>query len=86
MSTISHPRPSTVTPRHPESHPEYPALMTLGEHRVIRCRDGIQFILQRSRTRGGSIEWKNLRFCVTRKALERDWRQLTGTDAPKVHP
>ncbi|MDA7425572.1 hypothetical protein [Thalassococcus lentus] len=45
--------------------------------RVIVCKDGIQWIIQRKR--GGQRAWRNESFCVTLRALIRN---LTSADAP----
>ena len=43
-------------------------------HRIIICKDALQWILQR-RTGSGEWPWKALHYCQTRKALIR----VTGT-------
>ena len=45
-----------------------------GKHRVILCRDGIQWIIQRKGgSRRGSVRWRSLSYCTTKKALLRLW-------------
>lgn len=51
-----------------------------GEHRLILCRDGIQWILQR-RTRAGSAagaRWEAVAYCRTREGLQSVLSGLTG--------
>ena len=48
-------------------------------HRVIPCRDGIQWILQRRKgLRHGQPRWASISYCTTRKALVRVWHAKTG--------
>lgn len=48
--------------------------------RVILCRDGIQWIIQSRRNSGRrGVEWKGHAYCVTRAALVREWRRLSGS-------
>ena len=44
---------STITV--PETHPDYPSVCADDRHRVIVCRDGIQYILQKRKGR----QWHN---------------------------
>lgn len=45
-----------------------------GKHRVILCRDGIQWIIQRRAGKSGiRAQWKALHYVTTRKALLRIW-------------
>lgn len=44
--------------------------------RVILCRDGIQWILQRSRLKAGQTAWKNVRHQRNRDALIRSGQAL----------
>lgn len=49
--------------------------------RVIVCRDGIQWIVQRRRRAGRrQVEWKGRSYLTTRAALIREWRRHTGDD------
>ena len=53
-----------------------------GRWRVVRCRNGTQFILQRHRpgkTNAGR-EWDSIAYCVTHSALLRLWRRSSGDD------
>jgi hypothetical protein len=55
---------------------------TEGHHRVALCKDGIQYLLQRRSDKTRGTEWRSLRYCVTSRALARDWRKITGTAVP----
>ena len=50
----------------------YPAVVAVldDKTRVIECRAGIQWILQR-RTNGGRFPWASVSFCRTKEALVR---------------
>lgn len=65
-----------------ESSPEYPSTFTRDAHRVILCRHGIQWIIQRTKIVKGETQWRSISFCVTRKALERNWKVTTETPLP----
>jgi hypothetical protein len=58
-----------------------------GIWRVIVCKDGIQWILQRA-TRSGSTDgarWEAVSFCTTRAALLRLWMACSGEEgAPLI--
>ena len=43
-----------------------------GDHRVILCKNGIQWILQRQK-KGAAVRWKAVGYCTTRAALTRLW-------------
>lgn len=56
-----------------------------GGHRVIVCRDGIQWIIQRiTRASGGPprASWRAVAYLTTRQGLERLWAAHTGTLPP----
>lgn len=53
-----------------------------GRYRVALCRDGMQWLLQRRR-KHETAPWSSLRFCVTREALCRDWREVTQADVAR---
>jgi hypothetical protein len=55
-----------------ESADQYPRIvLTLNaKTRVIECRDGLQWIIQR-KTGGGRDPWRGVSFCRTKKALVR---------------
>ena len=57
-----------------------------GHWRIILCRDGIQWIVQKLRNAGGRDggRWEGRRYCTTRKSLVRDWSHLTGEDAARL--
>tara|TARA_R100000789_G_scaffold18503_1_gene21325 strand:- start:1077 stop:1499 length:423 start_codon:yes stop_codon:yes gene_type:complete len=49
--------------------------------RVIVCRDGIQWIIQRRRRAGRrQVEWKGRSYCTTRDTLIREWRRHTDDE------
>lgn len=54
-----------------------------GRFRVILCRDGIQWILQRKKG-GAGARWQALGYFTTRKALTRLWTASTGEAAPEI--
>jgi len=51
--------------------------------RVILCRDGIQWILQREK-RGAGARWQAFGYRTTRIALTRLWTASTGETAPEL--
>lgn len=60
-------------PDHRETDDNYRGeVFRRGDHRVVLCRDGIQWIIQRRR-KGAGERWKALGYCTTRKALIRLW-------------
>jgi hypothetical protein len=63
-----------------ESADHYESVVfTDANYRVIVCRDGIQWIIQHRRGKSGAgARWRSCKYCVTRKALIRDWLALTG--------
>jgi hypothetical protein len=62
-------------PSHRERHEGYPTVARLSDTvRVIECKDGLQWILQR---RSGD-QWKGLAYCRTRAALIREASGLLG--------
>ena len=66
-----------------ESDDNYPVVAHLDDrHRVISCRDGIQWIVQRRMNTGGS-GWRGLSFCRTREALICDAERRLGRPIPK---
>ncbi|WP_457650682.1 hypothetical protein [Profundibacter sp.] len=52
-----------------------------GRYRVIECRHGIQWILQKRRNRKSprGVAWEALGYCQTRKALDRLCRANIGS-------
>lgn len=74
-------RVSKPVPSHRERDDAYRYVVVwLNEHwRVIECRDGIQWILQRSDgERHGQTRWSGRSYCRTRNALIRASRDLAG--------
>jgi hypothetical protein len=57
-----------------------------GGYRVIICRDGIQWILQKRRRNisSGGAAWDALGYFVTKAALTRVYRSKTGGHAPEI--
>ena len=56
-------------------------LLRDGQYRVIVCKNGIQWILQRDFSAPGRLRgpnWRAIGYCTTRKALTRLWREETG--------
>ena len=51
-------------------------------HRVIRCKHGLQWILQKRAKKTGPLPWAGRRYCQTKKALIRDSRTLCGEIDP----
>lgn len=51
--------------------------------RVIICKDGIQWILQRREKLQASRPWRGVRYCTTKKALIRVSTTLCGPIDPK---
>ncbi|WP_171125268.1 MULTISPECIES: hypothetical protein [unclassified Ruegeria] len=44
--------------------------ITDGIHRIIRCRDNIQWIVQQRTSPNGKRPWSSLAFCATKRGLE----------------
>ncbi len=66
-----------------ECHEDYPDVLLCHDiYRVILCPDRIQYILQRQRSSNGETQWRNLSYCVSRRALERAWISKTKTEIP----
>lgn len=72
----------TASKNHRERDDHYQSVVCQIEGwRVIVCRDGIQWIIQRRRRAGRRrVEWKGLAYCTTRDSLIREWRRLTEGD------
>jgi len=54
-----------------------------GRYRVVVCKDGIQWILQRQDKLAGA-RWRALAYCTTRAALLRLWPALKCSPAPEL--
>ena len=66
----SHRKPA----QHHESADEYSSVIARldARHRVIKCKDGVQWILQRKRgERCGRARWTGVGYCLSREALLR---------------
>ena len=57
-----------------------------GGYRVVVCKDGAQWILQRQRPKksSGGAAWDALGYFVTRNALARVYRAKSGAPAPEI--
>lgn len=58
-------------------------IVSKGKYRVILCKDGIQWILQRRKGRDDR-PWGGFGYYTTRKALMRAWRRLYGRISPEI--
>ena len=54
-----------------------------GNHRVILCKDAIQWILQRH-TSGAGTRWRAIGYFTTRNALARVWATCCGAVPPEI--
>jgi hypothetical protein len=65
----------------PESSDQYPRILVIinAGTRVIECKDGLQWIIQR-RAGGGRDPWRGVSFCRTKEALLR----VTGSGRPAL--
>jgi hypothetical protein len=80
--------PQTRTPcQHHETADSYLRVIVnlSARFRVIVCKDGIQWILQRrDAQRSGQRRWKGVRYCTEREALIRDCRTLVPNAYPSA--
>ena len=75
---------SEEPPDHRETEDNYRGeIFRRGEYRVILCKDGIQWIVQRRR-KGAAARWLALGYCTTRAALARLWSTYYGEDAAEI--
>ena len=58
-------------------------LFRKGRHRVIICKDGIQWIFQRQK-KGAGGRWIAFSYCTTRESLKRVWTTRVGDYAPEI--
>jgi len=59
-----------------------------GDLRIVLCRDGIQWIVQRrhrNAAKPGGAAWEPLGYCATLTGLKRVWPGLTGDEADLCH-
>ena len=69
---------------HSETADAYEGVITRqGKYRVILCRDGIQWIIQRRKGGAGRC-WRALSYCTTRAALIRLWPTSEGPVPPEI--
>jgi hypothetical protein len=58
-------------------------VLQAGIWRVIECRDGIQWIIQRrAKISLAKPRWRPISYCATRKALIRLWHEKTSGRSP----
>lgn len=70
---------------HKESHDNYyGVIVRRGRFRVVLCRDGIQWIIQKAKMNGPQLCWRGSSYCRTKKALIRNWSQLNAGPAPEL--
>ena len=78
----------TASGHHRETADDYrDEIFRHGSFRVILCKDGIQWILQRSRAASGNktgVRWEALSYCTTRHYLQRDWTRHSGAEAVEI--
>lgn len=75
-----------------ESSDHYPAeicrvVLPGKSFRIIECRDGIQWVIQHSRSGAGKQatgRWRALAYLTTKSALMRLWYKKTGSIKPKI--
>ncbi len=58
-----------------------------GDWRVITCRDGIQWIMQRRRRseRAAGVRWEAVGYYLSRDVLIASWRKGTGTTSEALN-
>ena len=84
LQAVEHAVPCLPATRNGEESDNYPNLVArLGDvWRIIECRDGIQWILQRrAGKRHGQPRWEGRYFCRTRDGLAACVRELVGPEA-----
>jgi hypothetical protein len=54
-----------------------------GQYRVVLCRGGIQWIMQRQKG-GPGAAWRALGYCTAREALMRLWTAENRTNCPEL--
>ena len=71
-----------------ETSDDYGAVLVVLDHRhrVIICRDGIQWIIQRRKPGGAARPWRGVSYHTTRNALIRVCAKLCGQIDPNVMP
>ena len=54
-------------------------ILSYERHRIIGCKNGIQWIIQRKRSaKAATAQWESISYCRTKKALVRLWTRLYG--------
>ncbi len=71
---------------HESGHDCQTVAVSDGMHRIIRCRDNIQWIVQYLGAPNGKRPWRSLSFCVSKRGLEMAVaaREITGPVAEWV--
>ncbi|WP_108819189.1 hypothetical protein [Pseudovibrio sp. Alg231-02] len=83
VSPKSPPRRTPPAPSKQESHADYAGIVVQqGRWRVIVCRDGIQWIIQKGDLTRDGWRWTGKSYCRTRKALLRDCVRRSALPAP----
>ncbi|WP_068086799.1 hypothetical protein [Polycladidibacter stylochi] len=79
----NYPKRSKVSSAQKESHENYGAIIAHSNNwRVIACRDGIQWIIQKGVLSSHGRVWRGKSYCCTKKALLRNWTRLSGLCVP----
>jgi hypothetical protein len=74
----------TAPLEHRESADQYRAVIVCQcRHRVILCKDSIQWIMQRRGKLAGA-RWRAIGYFTTRAALARVWAACQGTVPPEI--
>jgi hypothetical protein len=88
MLKLSHPSSQVPTSRLPESDSHYPVVAQLDARwRIIICRDGLQWILQRRQVSAASErhsrdDWRGRSYCRTKTGLVRCCGEYCGPVEP----
>ncbi|MFT6527178.1 MAG: hypothetical protein ACJAXG_001125 [Celeribacter sp.] len=74
----------TVTLSHRETSDQYARVIALGTNaRVIECRQGLQWIIQRKKG-GTQPRWLSLGYCTSKTTVLRLWTGLGETPCPNL--
>lgn len=67
---------------HKETHDNYHGvILRRGRFRIVLCRNGVQWIIQKGKQSGPHMRWRGQSYCRTKKALVRLWTQLSTSSA-----
>ncbi|SMC10316.1 hypothetical protein ROA7745_00122 [Roseovarius aestuarii] len=72
-----------MSEQHETSDSYHGEIVRRGSHRVIICRDGIQYIIQSQRISGGG-RWDAFGYCATREGLIHLWRGSESVVPPEL--